>query len=1815
MADTTIEARTAARAPVRRLARFLAGLALAGATIMATPAGAATYLDETNPRLPALPYDANTLAMGDVNGDTHPDIVIGINGQVRILINDGAGNFTDETAARLPVVSGAFLGAALVDLTGDNRPELFLANAAGQNRLLINDGTGVFTDQTAARLPIDTDQSLTVAAGDIDGDGDIDFVVANRTTRNRVLINNGASAFTDQSAARLPADTDQSYGVALADVDGNGGLDLVVANMAGQDRIYINNNLGFFTDQTAARLPAAANDSLHVVAADVNKDGKPDLVVAGGAEGPRVLVNDGAGVFAPIAVPGQPEYAVRVAVGDVDFDGAQDIVVANAGQTRFLRSDGASPPTFVDMTATVVPLDDRRSFGIALFDFDHDLDLDLVLVAQANEERALKNFIAEPRILVAISPDYIEVGDTVTISVTTFDEDGVASTTVTVRDPNNFDTVVPLSGGTQGTALYNVPADNLQAGTHTVTVVSQDTLGSIGNRVETFVAQTADLTPPVVSIAVIEPAPLLFGKAVEITVTATDDREVATVNMTVNGVPVPLDSSGHATYVTSAVGLHTVDANATDLAGNVGNAPQQNFTVLDDVTPPVVNVSATPDPVDITNPVAIQASATDDVSVVSLTAKVEGPGTPAGGTPVPLDGSGMGSYIPYVPGTYTVTAEATDPKGNVGSDSATFEAQGVPDTEDPTVALQVTPINVEPGTPVSIHAEATDNIFVSSLTVDVNGIPVALDGSGNATFTPLALGDYTATATATDPTGNDGTMVAVFHAVDPSGDNTAPTAMITTPLNHAEVGLTTTIVGTANDNLALAQYTLAYAPMGTNNFTQFAQGFAPVVNGTLGTLNTAALQNGIYDIRLTTLDLNNNVAQAQRSVAVSGTFKPGVFSQTWSDLNITLAGTPIEILRTYDTRDRDTVGDFGHGWTLSIFQKGKYSNNIPTGEDWVVQPSGGFIPFNCSVAVENQLHVTEIRISDTEFYQFVPIVNILETFSSICEGTVTYQQVGGVPGATLVPLGGNDVYYSSGLGATLWGSLDFDEAYEPSTVRLTTIDGRVMDLNLNQGLTRIADRNGNALNISTGGVSHTSGTAVVFTRDGFGRITRITDPAGNFIEYAYDGVGDLVSVTDRAAMTTTFDYLSGHYLETITDPDGIAVLANEYDGSGLLSAQEDADGNRTEFTHDVTNGTETITRSDGTIKILRYGANGKLSEAEKDGVKKTFTYDAAGNVLTETNGEGIVRIFTYNAQNRLTSETDGAGNLRSYAYDAPGRLSTLTANGETVTFSYDANGNPTGMTDGDGQPVQSITPNAQGNPAQVTVGGGTYDQTYTAGGMLQTVAGPNGALTTYAYNARNEVTMVTVKRTDNGVPADETTTFVRDGNGRITEATDPLGHTILYSYDGKGNLASTTDKNGNVTTYEYDSRGNQTRINHPDGTFELTGYDLDYRVTSVSNRLTDIGDLLGNVTFNEYGSFNDITKITYQDGAIASYVSDLAGRRISSADPSGVVTTYEYDDAGRVTKSMNAFGQQTFTYVGTGPKPASMTDPLGKVTQYTYDNALFSSQRLLQTTYPDTTTRNQTWGLNHRVATRTDELGRTTSYTYDAAGNLATVTDPMGGITTYTYDEVRNRLTETDANGHTTSFRYDALGRLVRRTLPLGQFETFTYDSNGNKLTHTNFNGQTTSFTYDSMNRIATRTLPNGGGVTTYTYAANGKVATATDPLGVTTYTYDTRNRVTDIAYPDGSTVEYTYDAADRRTQIVSPAGAVDYTYDAAGRLKTVVDPNSETTTYSYDAATRITAKSVVGSIPTTSASYRRLSGSETVTRCAPDTTWLFVRM
>jgi hypothetical protein len=318
--------------------------------------------------------------------------------------------FQDQTVARLPVQTIWSEEVDAADIDGDGDLDLIYgkgdgfssAGTARQNTILVNNGSGVFADQTAARLPVQLSNTKDLDLVDVDADGDHDLVVANAFGQQpRLYLNSGAGVFTDVTSTHLPTMTLNSFAVVAGDIDRDGDLDLIFTNSGtttfggtgGQTRCYVNDGAGHFADQTAARLPVLNVTS--VVDADLvdfDNDFDLDLIVVSRDGSPsRLFLNDGSGVFVNGTLPADGTGTYEYATGDVDGDLDADIFVV--GQSGLAEGVFVNNPlgTFALAAGAVVGNLSSDDNDASLGDIDNDGDFDVALAALSTAERILVN--------------------------------------------------------------------------------------------------------------------------------------------------------------------------------------------------------------------------------------------------------------------------------------------------------------------------------------------------------------------------------------------------------------------------------------------------------------------------------------------------------------------------------------------------------------------------------------------------------------------------------------------------------------------------------------------------------------------------------------------------------------------------------------------------------------------------------------------------------------------------------------------------------------------------------------------------------------------------------------------------------------------------------------------------------------------------------------------------------------------------------------------------------------------------------------------------------------------------------------------------------------------------------------------------------------------------------------------------------------------------------------------------------------------------------------------------------------------------------
>ncbi len=229
-----------------------------GATDVFVAGWGANFLYRGNEPAQATPFVDATASTGlgyegkcwggvstDFDGDGRPDLGVacgarGLPAGATLYRNRGDGTFENWTTRSGMAGIDWALGVVSADFHGQGRFDLFVTNLDGPDRLYRNDGGGHFTDVTAAS-GIQAGKSVGATAGDIDGDLLPDLVVAGFTGPVQVYRNLGAGRFVEVSAVAGLGLQTRNDGIALADMDGDGDLDLYVANFEGQNRLYRNN--------------------------------------------------------------------------------------------------------------------------------------------------------------------------------------------------------------------------------------------------------------------------------------------------------------------------------------------------------------------------------------------------------------------------------------------------------------------------------------------------------------------------------------------------------------------------------------------------------------------------------------------------------------------------------------------------------------------------------------------------------------------------------------------------------------------------------------------------------------------------------------------------------------------------------------------------------------------------------------------------------------------------------------------------------------------------------------------------------------------------------------------------------------------------------------------------------------------------------------------------------------------------------------------------------------------------------------------------------------------------------------------------------------------------------------------------------------------------------------------------------------------------------------------------------------------------------------------------------------------------------------
>jgi RHS repeat-associated protein len=489
-----------------------------------------------------------------------------------------------------------------------------------------------------------------------------------------------------------------------------------------------------------------------------------------------------------------------------------------------------------------------------------------------------------------------------------------------------------------------------------------------------------------------------------------------------------------------------------------------------------------------------------------------------------------------------------------------------------------------------------------------------------------------------------------------------------------------------------------------------------------------------------------------------------------------------------------------------------------------------------------------------------------------------------------------------------------------------------------------------------------------------------TDPQGNQQTYGYDSNGNVQTSTDQ---------LSSQNSSTVAYDETPGVSSGEYDGQ--VSSSTDADQHTTTYGYTKGNLTSIVAPAGSGLNLtaLSYDsanrvtklstvANGTGHEVDytydkfdritqevyknaSDANTETlsYTYDPDGNLKTSTDSQGTTT-YTYDELNRITGESFPNGSTDSYGYDQASNLTTLTDAGGTVTYGYDHANQLTSVTD-----PGASTPTTM---------------TYDADGNLLTTTYPSGVAIARTYNPEDQLTTVT-------------DTYAGGGN---------LGFDYGYNGElrassGMGTGAGTKNPYAYVTTYSYDQLNRLTEASSGN-THPQTGVLQEYIYAL---------DGAGNITSVSQGPPNSLTTTSYTynpaneiaTGSGHSYTYDSDGNQTSNG--SGLTTAY---NPSQQTTSITEAGTTTpYAYFGTGQNQIATE---GSNALHDDILGLASHQNAGSTAY-------FTRSIDGEQIDERTSSG-TYNYLYDGNGSVIGLTNSQGQLVNqYAYDPYGNRTSSS----------------------------------------------------------------------------------------------------------------------------------------------------------------------------------------------------------
>lgn len=385
------------------------------------------------------------------------------------------------------------------------------------------------------------------------------------------------------------------------------------------------------------------------------------------------------------------------------------------------------------------------------------------------------------------------------------------------------------------------------------------------------------------------------------------------------------------------------------------------------------------------------------------------------------------------------------------------------------------------------------------------------------------------------------------------------------------------------------------------------------------------------------------------------------------------------------------------------------------------------------------------------------------------------------------------------------------------------------------------------------------------------RLLTVTDSSGGHVSFRQDG-HRLRAAIDSAKAHWEYDYADGK-LKRATDPLGRTLLRVCYDRAGHVIEAGDAVGAH-RYDYNFTSGSVSqrtvVTDAMNAVTTYEHTERGALvSVSDDEGRSARIEYNAASRPVSMSDSQGNEAAFAYDSQNRLVRQTVNGNTERAYVYDAAGRVSSTGDEAERSDLTLDAQGNVIASRSGDSANNFSATYNGRGQLTSVSAadgrtmsfeydangnetartysGIGRFEQGYDAAGRRVVERLSSGLVYNYEHDARGRIAKesdnrgrsVRAERDASGAliglvsPDGKWVRAMRDEAGRIVKLSASNGRSRQFAYDARGALTDYTNAHGKRSKLRYDRRGRLQNVTDSDGISYKYDYDRKDRLVSV----------------------------------------------------------------------------------------------------------------------------------------------------------------------------------------------------------------------------------------------------------------------------------------------------------------------------------------------------------------------------------------------